>query len=303
MADKFSLTGRFKFSIPERADVSWLADLTNLVEKLDTVLSGLSNKDYVISGLDVTTSADSLGFTYTGGSVSINSVTVNISSGNSTAVESGYTWVYIQGGVLKVSAYAPTGQRYVPLACLQTNVTGVIGHAEMRPSPPTVNGIVITPSQVNPTSNINMAAGKRVLHADSSVGSNTIMFSNAEVQNVVNWGNQAAAKDWTTINLAAVVPANAKFAILNCYLATLNANADGWAVLEVKTSAGHDNNIYNFVDYGHSSANVLNANQYGNTNQIMLPLSARTFQVRAFVDSLGGTGVYYAFVKLVGYVV
>jgi hypothetical protein len=303
MADSYILTSRFKIPVPALNDTNWLEDAAHWAELMDTMFTVLSNKDYVISGLSVSTLPTSLDFSYSAGSVSINSVAVDITSGNGTALANTFNWIYIQSGVIKIDSYPPTGVTYVPIACLQTDATGVVGFADLRPSPPTVNGISITPYQVNPTSNINMAEGKRVLHADSNVGSNFVLFGNAQVQTILNWGNQASAQDWTTLNIAALVSTNAKFAVLNCHMATYNANSDGWAVLEVKTSSDHDSNVYNFVDYGHPGASVLNGSQIGHTNQLVLPItSEKKFQVRSLISDLGVSGVYYASIKIMGYV-
>jgi hypothetical protein len=304
MADEYALTSRFKIPVPVLDSTSWLDYLTHWAEMMDVMFTALSVGDYVISGLAVTTESTSLDFSYGSGSVSINSSTVDITSGNGSATASAFNWVYIQGGVVKISIYPPTGASYVPLASLQTDATGVVGYADLRPSPPTVNGISITPFQVNPTSNINMAAGKKIIHADSGVGSNTVMFSDTSLLSILSWGNQTIAKDWETFSVSAYVTPDAKFAILNCYIATLDVVSDGWAVLEVKTETTDADYVYNFVDYGHPSASVLNAFQRGQTQQIILPLTSdKKFQARSLIDSLGGSGKYYALIKIMGYVV
>lgn len=304
MAEEFALTSRFKIPVPAEDSTEWLDYLTHWAELNDVMLTVLATKNYVITGLSVSSLTTSLEFSYSAGSVSIDSATVSISAGNGTAVANTFNWVYIQGGVIKISIYPPTGVSYVPIACLQTDATGVLAYADLRPSPPTVNDISIAPSQVNPTSNVNLASGKRILHTDTNVGSNTVMFSNSQKQSLLSWGNQISANDWVTLSTASFVEATAKFAILNCYMATLNADSNGWAILEVKTDTTDDNNVYNCVDYGHPAANVLNASQIGQVNQIMLPLTTdKKFQVRTLIDSLGATGVYYASIQLLGYVV
>ena len=309
MADSFSLTNRFKISIPAGGDTNWLTDLTHWAEMMEVMFTALANKDYVITGLTATFGSDSLGFTYSAGSVSINGETVDLNSGNATAEANAFNWLDVQEGVVKLSTLPPSGANYVPLYSFQTDDTGIIGGGDLRTSPPSVNGVSIAPRQVNPTSNINMDAGKRVLHADQNVASNIVMFTNAQTQEIVTWGNQTAAIGWGGIDVSTIVTAEAKFAILNCYIATYTADTDGFAVLEVKTKTTDTDNVYNFVDYGHPTANVLNASQRGPVNQITLPLDidedegTKKFQVRSLVNNLGATGVYYASVKIIGYVV
>jgi hypothetical protein len=301
--DEYGLTSRFKIPVPTKGNTNWQEFLTHWAEVNDVMFTVLSNKDYVISGLVVSSDPASLNFSYTAGSVSINSATVDIVSGNGSLQADAFNWIYVQNAVLKISNYPPTGTTYVPIACLQTSTTGVVGPADLRPSPPTVNDITINPYQVNPTDNINLAVGKRIVHADSNVGSNIVMFGNAQTQTIMNWGNQAAAKDWTEYSVGSLVAATTKFIVLNCYMATYNADSNGWAVLEVKTSDDHDDNNYNFVDYGHPGASVLNSPQRGHANQITLPITSdKKFRVRTLVDSLGVTGVYYASIKILGYI-
>lgn len=303
MADGYTLTSRFKIPLPEEGNETWLEWITHWGSLMDVMFTALANKDYVISGLAVTTSPSSLSFSYAAGSVSINGVQVDISSGSGTLTASTFNWIYVQGGVLKLALTPPSGVSYVPIACVLTN-TGASGSADLRPSPPMINGVSITPFQVNPTGDVNMVTSKRIIHADSNVGSNVVLFGDGEVSPVVNWGNLNTAKDWEDVDLSAKVPAIAKFAILNCYMATYLASYEGWAVLEVKTSDAHTDNIYNFVDYGHLNASVLNGSQLGHANQIMLPINEDTkFKARTLISGLGGLGVYYAYVRLMGYVV
>lgn len=302
MATGFSLTNRLKIPVIEEGNTNWLSYLTHWAELMDVMFTVLSNKDYVISGLEMSSDPTSLDFSYSSGSASINGSVVNIGSGSGSTLPDTFNWVYVQDGQIKVSTSAPTGIDYVPVACLQTDSIGVIGPAELRPSPPSVNGVSIRPEQVNPTGHINMAAGTRILHVDSNVGMQTIMFNNSEVQTLVNWGNQASAQGWTDVSVAPFVPDRAKFVVLNCYMATYRALANDWAVLEVKTGTSHDDNVHNFVDYGHPDAISLNTSQKGHVNQIILPIESKKFRARTLIDDFTGSAVYYASIKLMGYI-
>ena len=56
MADEFSLTSRLKIPIPVQNNTNWQDMLTHWAELFDVMVTVLANKDYVISGLNVTTS-------------------------------------------------------------------------------------------------------------------------------------------------------------------------------------------------------------------------------------------------------
>lgn len=304
MADDYSLTNRFKFPVPVLNHTNWLDLLTHWAELNDVMLTTLSNKDYVISGLEVITTTSSLNFTYTGGVVSINGSSVIVSSGGGTFIADRFNWIYVQSGVVKVSAYPPTGVSYVPIVSAQVDDTGTVGEADLRPSPPVINGSTITPVQVNPTSNINMESGMRVIHADSNVGNNTVMFSRNEVRQIVNWGNKTAAMAWVQQDLSTYVPAGTKFAILNIRMATLNVDAIGWALLDVKTLSGDIDYLNMVSDHGHGAAVTLNPHSWGTSIQIILPVDTdKKFWVRTMVSNITGLGKYYAAVHLLGYVI
>jgi hypothetical protein len=300
----FSLTSRMKVPVPASNSTDWLELLTHWAELLDVMLTVLSNKDYVISGLSVTTSPASLEFSYSAGTVSINGINVSVSAGSGSLVASKFNWVYVQSGQVKVSTLPPSGASYVPIASLQTDTTGTVGPADLRAAPPVVSGITIAPFQVNPTGDINLPTGKRVKHVDTNVGSNIVLYSNDEITTVVNWGNQTAAKAWEQIDLSAVLPATAKFARLNLRLATLNAEPTGWALLEVKTNSSDSDYMYFVSDHGHGATAPFNGAVWGPSNIITLRVdTTKKFWVRSLINNLGGTGAYYAFIQLVGYVV
>lgn len=304
MANDITLTNRFKIPIPDENHTDWLVYLQHWAEIMEVMFTALSNKDYVIGGLTVGTTSTSLNFSYSGGAVSINSVQINISSGSGLLVANTFNWIYVQNGQMRTATLPPSGSSYVPIACAQTDSDGVVGLADIRPSPPTINNISINPSQVNPTSHINMAAAKRVVHADSNVGSNIVMFIDSEIQTVKSWVNQAVAKDWESVDVSTFVPSGAKFAILNCYMATFNEPSNGWATLEVKTETLSNDYVYNFTHHGNPDSSAFNPSQIGSTNQIMLALDTdKKFLARTLIDSAGGSGTYFAFVKLVGYII
>jgi len=302
MADTFSLTNRFKYPVPTLNSTNWMDLLTHWAELNDVMFTVLSNRNYVISGLDVTTSSTSLDFSYVSGVVSINGSAVSISSGNGSLIADTFNWIYVQGGVIKISTYPPSGVPYVSLACVQTDSTGTVGHADLRPSPPVLNGVSITPSQVNPTSDINLLAGKRFRQADNNVGSNIFLFSDAQIVTIINWGNQTVAKTWQDVDLSTYLPATAKFAILDLRISTLSANVEGWVILEVKTNSTDTDYMYFVRDYGHPNAAPLNSKVWGPSEQVILAVdSDNKFRVRTVISSLG-LGTYYAFIQLKGYV-
>jgi len=299
----YTLTPRLKIPVPEKNDGDWLEYMNHWAELIDVMLTVMANQDYVISGLSITTSVDSLDFTYSSGVVSINGSDVNITGGSGVLIADKFNWVYVQSGQVKVSIYPPSGTPFVPLASVQTDSTGAVGPADLRISPPGVNGVSIAPFQVNPTGDINLATGKLVKHAASTIGNNIVMFSNDEISSVVNWGNRTSANDWQQIDISTLVPSTAKLAILNMRLATLNAETTGWAVLEVRTESSDTEHLFFVCDYGHGSAVTLNPSVWGPNKQIMLRLSSdKKFWVRTRINNLGGTGAYYAFVQLLGYV-
>jgi hypothetical protein len=301
MANNHSLTNRLKLAIIEEEHTDWSSLASHWPEIIEVMINVLANKDYVINGLAASTVPTSLAFTYSAGQVSINGSIVDLNSGNGLTIAETYNWLYVQGGQVKLSTLLPTGESYVPLYCFETDDTGIVAAADLRPSPPSLSGITIEPQQVNPTDDINMAAGKRVLHADSNVSSNTVMFTDAQVTEILTLSNLAAAEDWTEIDLSAIVTADTRFVIINCYMATFQADTDGFAVLEVKTEDSDTDYIHNVLDYGHPSASVVNPNQYGNTSQFVIRLDAdKKFRARTRIDSLG-SGTYYAFIKLMGY--
>lgn len=300
MAD-YSLTSRFKIPIPAQDTVDWGELIEYWIKLNEVMFSTLSRGDYVVSGFSLAYSPFTLIVTYASGTAYINNTEVSIVGNSITLIANSYNWMYIQDGQMKVSTNYPTGSTYLPIACIQTNATSTVTVADLKPSYPTVKGISITPEQVNPVENINMASSMRVLHEDSNVTSNTIMFPKAQIQTVLNWGNQTSAKAWTEVNLSTNVPNGTKFAILACNMATYNTPSTGWAILEVKTNSTDNDYVYNFVDYGHGNANVLNSNQVGNTNQIVLPLDTnKKFKARTLIDSIS-TGAYYATIKILGY--
>ena len=303
MADEFSFTNRFKIPVPVKNNTNWGDMLTHWAELFDVVVTTLSNKDYVISGLGITTSPVSLDFTYSAGVVSINGNSVSISSGAGSLTMSTYNWIYIQSGQIKVSTHPPSGASFVPIASVQTDATGSIGPADLRMAAPGVNGVSIRPFQVNPTGDINLLQGKRVKHTDANVGSNILLYSDSERVSIVNWGNQTASKAWTQVNVSTYLPSTAKFAILSLRLATLNANTEGWALLEVKTNATDTDYIHFVSDYGRGAAGMLNPPVWGPSVESILAVDdEKKFWVRSLVNNLGGTGAYYAFVQLLGYV-
>jgi len=303
MADEFSLTSRLKIPIPVENSTSWLDMLTHWAELLDVMATAFANQDYVISGLGVTSDPVTLEFTYAEGVASINGSSVSIASGAGSLVANSYNWVYVQSGQMKVSTYPPSGASFVPIASLQTNDSGVVGPADLRIVAPGVNGVSIAPFQVNPTGDINLAAGKRVKHTDGNVGSNILLYSDTERVSIVNWGNQTTAKAWQQIDLSTYLPEPAKFAILNLRLATLNADTEGWALLEVRTAEGDTEFVHFVSDHGHGAAAPMTPSVWGPSNEIMLKVDdGKKFWVRSLVDNLGGAGAYYAFVQLLGYV-
>lgn len=303
MSDEFSLTNRFKVPVPVLNNRAWLDMLTHWAELFDVMVTVLSNQDYVISGLGVSTSATSLEFTYTEGVASINGSSVLITSGAGSLTASSFNWIYVQSGQIKVSTYPPSGVSYVALACIQTDDSGAIGPADLRVSSPGVNGVSIAPFQVNPTGDINIAAGKRLKHADATVGSNILLYPNSERASIVNWGNQTIAQAWQQIDVSTYLPATAKFAILNLRLATLNADTEGWALLEVKTNSSDTDYIHFVSDHGHGASGPLTPSVWGPSREITLAVDDdKKFWVRSLINSLGGSGVYYAFVQLMGYV-
>lgn len=302
-SDEFSLTSRLKVPVPVENNTSWGDMLTHWAELLDVMVTALSNKDYVISGLGVTTSPVTLEFTYGAGVASINGSSVAITSGAGSLVAESYNWIYVQSGQMKIATYPPSGASFVPIASVQTDASGAVGPADLRIAAPGVNGVSIAPFQVNPTGDIRLQAGKRLKHADANVGSNILLYSNSERVSIVNWGNQTAAKAWQQINVSTYLPSTAKFAILNLRLATLNADTEGWALLEVKTNSADTDYIHFVSDHGHGAAVTLTPSVWGPSVQITLPVDeAKKFWVRSLVNNLGGTGVYYAFVQLMGYV-
>lgn len=303
MADEFSLTSRFKIPVPVLNNRNWLDILTHWAELMDVMYTSFANGDYIISGLAITTSATSLEFTYDAGVASVNGDSVSITSGAGSLIIDTFNWIYIQNEVVKVSTYPPSGVSYVPLASIQTDSTGAVGSADLRISAPGVNGVSIAPFQVNPTGDINLAVGKRLKHVDANVGSNILKYTDSQIVSVVNWGNQTAAKVWQQIDVSTYLPATAKFAILNLRLATLNADPTGWALLEVKTNDTDTDYVYFERDYGHGAAITLNPPVWGPNRQIILAVDDdKKFWVRSLVNNLGGTGVYYAFIQLLGYV-
>jgi hypothetical protein len=303
MADEYSLTSRFKVPVPAENNTNWLDLLTHWAELFDVMTTVLANQDYVVSGLSVTTDPVTLEFTYDEGVASINGSTVSVTSGAGSLVANSFNWVYLQSGQVKVSTYPPSGASFVPIASIQTNDDGAVGPADLRVTAPGVNGVSIAPYQVNPTGDVNLAAGKRLKHTDGNVGSNILLYPDSERVSIVNWGNQTAAKAWQQIDVSTYLPATAKFAILNLRLATLNADTEGWALLEVRTSEGDTEYIHFVNDYGHGAAAPLNSPVWGASNEIILKVDdEKKFWVRSLVNNLGGTGAYYAFVQLLGYV-
>lgn len=304
MADEFTQTSRFKIPVPALNNTNWLDFLTHWAEIMDVMFTMFATRDYVISGLTVSTSPSSLGFTYTEGVVSINGVQVAVSSGGGSLTANTFNWLYVQSGIVKLSTYPPSGVPFVAISAIQTDASGSVGTADLRPSPPTVNGITITPAQVNPSLDINIAASKRVLHADSNVSSNIILFSNAERELVKDWGNQSIAKDLEEIDISSFIPSGTKAIIINLRMSTLNANSDGWALLEAKTNALDDDYVHIASDYGHPGAAPLNPSVSGPSVEIVLPINLdRIFRVRTLTSNLGGAGTYYAFVELLGYTI
>lgn len=302
-SDEFSLTSRFKVPVPVKNNTNWLDMLTHWAELFDVMVTALSNQDYIISGLEVTTSPVTLEFTYGEGVASINGSSVSLTSGAGSLVADTFNWIYVQSGQVKVSTYPPSGASFVPLASVQTDSSGAVGPADLRISSPGINGISIFPFQVNPTGDINLSAGKRLKHADGNVGSNILLYSDDQRVSIVNWGNQTAAKAWQQIDISTYLPATAKFAILNLRLATLNADTEGWALLEVKTDTDDTDYIHFVSDHGHGAAVTLNPPVWGPSNEITIAVdNEKKFWVRSLVNNLGGTGVYYAFIQLMGYV-
>lgn len=302
-SDEFSLTSRFKIPVPVKNNTNWQDMLTHWAELFDVMVTVLSNKDYIINGLGVTTSPVSLEFSYDEGVASINGNSVSITSGAGSLVANTFNWVYVQNGQVKVSTYPPSGASFVPLASIQTDDTGAVGPADLRISSPGVNGVSIAPFQVNPTGDINLQAGKRIKHIDGNVGSNILLYSDSQRVFIVNWGNQTVAKAWQQINVSTYLPATAKFAILNLRLATLNADMEGWAILEVKTNTGDTDYIHFVNDHGHGAAAPLTPSVWGPSQEIIIAVDDdKKFWVRSLVNNLGGTGVYYAFIQLLGYV-
>jgi len=295
-----SYTNKIKLNTVDVDDTGWGGAISHNFIALDAILKNHIYSNYVISGLTITQGLNRE-FSYSTGSVNINGIVYSLPGAAGEFYNNNYNWVYISNGALTLSTSPLSGTNLILLYIVLVSDNTVSCVADCRPYPPRVDGVAIAPESVSPTGNINLAAGKRIISSDFSVGNNTVILPDS--LEVLVWANQTTAKTEVTVDCSALVPSGVKFGIFNAYMATYGMTYNEWAVLTVRRDVG----VYQFqnsaLDYGHGSTEAIDGYYIGQSHQFIVRFDAGGVLAKTTIPSGGITvGSYTCYLDLVGYI-
>jgi hypothetical protein len=296
------VTNRLKLSVFAEDNEDWVSKVNHWPFALEAIIAQMLSRQYVENGFDVT-GTSGLDITYNEGDVNISGTSAYLAGATPTLTDDSYNWIFVRSGSVVISTSPPGGAvDYCMLYCVRTESSAISEIGDFRYTYPRVNGITISPLNINPTGNINMAASKRIYHSDALVGSNVVMLGTK--QNLKSWTNQTSVKAWTELACTSYVSSVSKFAIVGLYCATYGTLADRWANLRCRKNSSMYENQYTAIDYGHPSAEAIDGNVIGQAHCFTIPFdTGLKLSASVTLPSVGiGSGSYYAYVDLLGYI-
>jgi len=284
------------------AEEDWTDKVNHWPFALEAIVAQMLSRQYVESGFDVT-GQSGLAITYDPGDVNIAGTSYALAGASPTLTDDDYNWIFVRDNSVTISTSPPGGAvDYCMLYCVRTESGSIAEIGDFRYTFPRVNGITISPLNINPTGNINMPASKRIYHSDALVGSNYVMLGSPYT--LKSWTNQSVVRAWTELDCSSQVSAVAKFAVIGLYCSTSQVQADRWANLRCRKDSGGYENQYTAIDYGHGSAEAIDGLVVGQSFTHIIPLTtAKKVEASVTLPSVGlGSGSYYAYVDLLGYI-